>query len=113
MVLKQILLDNLFNLIFKKEYNVFGLSAVNYFLNGNNDYDGPIDIFCHDDNDVCYLAHRLKKLLTFSFHIQTSYKRYEEYDECSYDSDDSDNDDELIRLAQMNLTYKYEKGITF
>lgn len=110
---RETLLADLFELVFEQKFNVFGLSAINYFLTEpKNTNTTSINIFKDSEKDVCVLAKKLKKILRFSFDITMHYKRYEEYDECSYDSEEEE-EDEIIRQVTMSLKYKYKKNIDF
>lgn len=104
------LLYDLYQLFFRKDLYVFGISAVDYFLSKSRRHTHVIDVCADDDRHVHKIINKLINVLSFSFNI---YIRFIKDGDPECACPHSDHNVEDISVATIDLEYKHIPGICF
>lgn len=114
------LLKDLYQLFFNKDLCVFGISVIEYFLSTPRICSSNIDICIPDEREIPIIIKKLANVLSFSYDIHVKLlgerKNISDSDDESHDPECTcghSNDMNNIIMGQMDLHYRYVKGVCF
>lgn len=118
--IKKNLINDLYELVFRKGLCAFGLPVIEYFLTSPQICNNEINVCIPDDKDISEVIGKLADVLLLSYDVQFKIVTEKNHDpdsesdsENSHDSDCGCKSNQIITLAKMNITYKYIKDISF